>query len=218
MWPPESSQTFGRYPEPCFLLFSGQSCPTRTKVAASQKVWPSHSSGSRASGHLLKARAGDKVCLLKLRMVPSGCHRNISWDCRVKGACPWVRNSLGLLRIQQCSFIKGSRGLVSDLKTWGEGDCRGGEGAKSAHPQVLPSVFALSRLSCAPTSHPDSADNSYNSCSSHQKTRYKQTSIDLTERKASTQSFTREEANWLLPLGQPCHSGLSSGPLHEPVC
>lgn len=125
MWPPESSQTFGRYPEPCFLLFSGQSCPTRTKVAASQKVWPSHSSGSRASGHLLKAGAGDKVCLLKLRMVPSGCHRNISWDCRVKGACPCVRNSLGLLRIQQCSFIKGSRGLVSDLKTWGEGDCRG---------------------------------------------------------------------------------------------
>lgn len=140
--------------------------------------------------HLLKAGAGDKVCLLKLRVVP-----NISWDCRVKGACPRVKNSLGLLRIQQCSFIKGSRGLVSDLKTREEGECGGGVGAKSAHPRFLHLSLPCPRLSCAPTSHPDSADNFYNSCSSHQKTRYKQTSIDSRERKASTQFFTREEAN-----------------------
>lgn len=166
--------------------------------------------------HLLKAGPGDKVCLLKLWMVPR-CHRNMSCDCQVKGACPCVRNSLGLLRIQQCSFIGSQRSRLR-LENMGEG----GEGEKSAQPQVLPSVVALPtpppRLLCAPTSHLDSADNFCNSCSSHQKARYKQTSIDLRERKASTQFFTREEANWLLPLGQPCHCGLSSGPLHKPVC
>lgn len=140
--------------------------------------------------HLLKAGAGDKVCLLKLRMVP-----NISRDCWVKGACPCVKNSLGLLRIQRCSFIKGSRSLVSDLKTWEKEECREGEEQNQHTPRFFHLSLLCPRLSCAPTSHPDSADNFYNSCSSHQKTRYKQTSIDLRERKASTQFFTREEAN-----------------------
>lgn len=87
--------------------------------------------GRQGNMHLLNARPCNLIYSLEQMtksassMVPSRCHRNISCDCQVKGACPCVKNSLGLLRIQQCSFIIGPRGLVSDLKTWGEGLQRG---------------------------------------------------------------------------------------------